>query len=67
MPAPKVIDFKGKISQNFDIDLVEFQQSFYTEAFKDPTKRPSELEPLQLRLCAFVDLKQENKMNIPFS
>lgn len=46
MPAPKVIDFKGKISPNYDIDLVEFQQSFYTEAFKDPNKRPSELEPL---------------------
>jgi len=25
------------------------------------------LEPLALRLCAFVDLKDENKMNIPFS
>ena len=63
MPPAKVIDFKGKISSSFDIDLVEFQQSFYTTAFKDPTNRPSDLAPLGLRLCAFVDLKSENKVN----
>ena len=67
MPRAKAINFKDSISSNHDIDLVEFQQSFYTEAFKDPNMRPSDQEPLNLRLCAFVDLKEENKMNIPFS
>ena len=57
MPSFKHIDFRGTISPNFDIDLVEFHQSFYTEAFTDPNNRPSDLEPLKLRLCAFVDLK----------
>ena len=66
MPPAKVIDFT-RISDKFDIDLVEFHQNFYTEAFLDPEMRPSMLEPLRLRLCAFVDLKNEDKMNIPFS
>lgn len=66
MPPAKVIDF-SKLSDKFNIDLVEFQQSFYTEAFLDPEMRPSMLEPLSLRLCAFADLKNEDKMNIPFS
>ena len=43
MPKLKEIDYK-KISTKKDIDLVEFQQSFYTNKFKDPNARPSELE-----------------------
>ena len=67
MPPKKVIDFKSTVSANYDIDLVEFKQEFYFEAFSNPEMRPSDLEPLALRLCAFIDLKDENKMNIPFS
>ena len=62
MPKLKVIDYRT-ISQTIDVNLVEFQQSFYKSAFKDPTNRPSDLAPLALRLCAFVDLKNENKVN----
>lgn len=58
MPKPKVIDYKT-ISSKVDIDVVEFQQSFYKTAFRDPTNRPSDLQPLTLRLCAFIDMKME--------
>ena len=67
MPKPKVIDYR-QISTKVDIDLVEFQQSFYKTAFKDPSNRPSDLEPLNLRLCAFIDTKDEVEVHqIPFS
>jgi len=66
LPRAKVIDY-SQISSRQVIDLVEFEQSFYTNTFRDPNKRPSDLEPLRLRLCAFIDLKDEDKMNIPFS
>ena len=67
MPERKPIDY-SLLSTRASIDLVEFKQSFYTRAFRDPSKRPSDLEPLALRLCAFIDLKNEDKMSkIPFS
>ena len=67
MPPLKPIDF-SQISSKRQIDLVEFNQEFYIRAFKDPYMRPQDLEPLCLRVCAFIDLKDENMMNkIPFS
>ena len=50
-----------------DLDLVEFCQSFYTDIFSNGEKRPSELELYKLRLVAFVDLKEQDKVNIPLS
>ena len=67
LPPAKPIDY-SKLSSKKDIDLIEFQQGFYSKAFRDPNMRPSDLEPLNLRLCAFVDLKEERVMDvIPFS
>ena len=65
----KPIEFAATVGQGAlaQIDLVEFEHSFYQEAYKDVDKRPCSMELLALRLCAFVDLKDQNKMNIPFS
>lgn len=50
-----------------DLDLVEFCQSFYSDIFSSVERRPSQLEVYKLRLVAFVDLKEQDKVNIPLS
>jgi hypothetical protein len=66
VPKAKEIDFKS-LGLNLDIDFVSFQHSFYQEAFREITLAESIKRMLALRVCAFIDLKNDenNKLNIP--
>lgn len=64
---PKVhdIDFSSIGLDKLAIDLVEFNHSFYQEAFRDIQLSPATKRLLSLRLVAFIDLHNEDKVNIP--
>jgi hypothetical protein len=47
--------------------MVEFSSSFYQEAFRDQNLEPETRNLLRLRVCAFIDLKEARKVNIPFT
>jgi len=49
-----------------DVEKVEFSHSFYQEAFRDSETAPEKLSLMKLRLCAFLDLHDEQISSIPF-
>jgi hypothetical protein len=66
LPKPQPVDLSSFGGNQADVDLIEFQQSLYTEAFGSKQTPVSTLKSMQLRLCAFIDLKSTKKANIPF-
>lgn len=46
-------------------DLVEFEKSFYGEIFKDRNLIMKDKDFFRLRLCAFVDMKDNRVVKAP--
>jgi hypothetical protein len=48
------------------VDVIEFENSFYSEIFRDEHMLQAEKDPYRFRLCAFIDIKDNPKKWISF-
>ena len=68
LPPSFDIDFKAMgLKSLAGVKLHEFSHAFYQERFRNPTLSGEFKKLISFRVCAFVDLGEENKANIPLS
>mmetsp|Transcript_21430 Transcript_21430/g.20601 ORF Transcript_21430/g.20601 Transcript_21430/m.20601 type:complete len:89 (-) Transcript_21430:122-388(-) len=62
---PRLLSQSSQVMKS-SMDVVEFDHSFYQDIFRDRSLTMEDTNLLRLRLCAFVDLKEETGNYIDF-